>query len=104
MNLFGIWQMQKIEQVYAVPNPTLPAPETFNFLFKNAIYCKKRENLHAALVSQVLKKWTFPLSTKLRSPERCLKCNFWEPLQAKKDWKINSKEDSEKEKREKDEL
>ena len=66
MNLFGIWQMQNVEQVHPVSISTLPAPETFNFLFKNTIYCKKSENLHAALVSQVLKTSTFPLSTKLR--------------------------------------
>ena len=75
MNLFGIWQMQKIEQVYAVPNPTLPAPETFNFLFKNAIYCKKRENLHAALVSQV------PQKSKISPPAGQTKCRS---LQIKK--------------------
>ena len=85
MNLFGIWQMQKIEQVYAVPNPTLPAPETFNFLFKNAIYCKKRENLHAALVSQV------PQKSKISPPAGQTKCRS---LQIKKSnikhWDQNS--------------
>ncbi len=59
MNLLGIWQMQKIEQVYAVPNPTLPAPETFNFLFKKRDLLQKRENLHAALVPQVLRSELF---------------------------------------------
>ena len=41
MNLFGIWQIQNVEQVHALSIPTLPAPETFNFFFKNMNYCKK---------------------------------------------------------------
>ena len=61
MNLFGIWQIQNVEQIHALSVSTLPAPETFNFFFKNMIYCKKPENLHAALASQVPEKSTFPL-------------------------------------------
>ena len=41
LNIFGFCQIQKIEQVYAVHNTTLPAPETFNIFFKNTIYWKK---------------------------------------------------------------
>ena len=41
LNIFGFCQIQKIEQVYAVHNMTLPAPETFKIFFKNTIYWKK---------------------------------------------------------------
>ena len=44
MNLFGIWQIQNVEQVHALSIPTLPALETFNFFFKNMDYYKKLEN------------------------------------------------------------
>ena len=35
--------MQNVEQVHPVSISTLPAPETFNFFFKNTIYCKQRK-------------------------------------------------------------
>ena len=59
-NIFGFCQIQKIEQVYAVHNMTLPAPETFKIFFKNTIYWKKTENLHATLDSQAMTStgWT----------------------------------------------
>ena len=41
MNLLGIWQIQNVEQVRPVSIPTLSAPETFNFFFKNTNYCTK---------------------------------------------------------------
>ena len=37
-NICGFCQIQKIEQVYAVHNTALPAPETFKISFKNTIY------------------------------------------------------------------
>ena len=48
MNLFRIWQIQNVEQVRPVSIPTLPAPETFNFFFKDTVYFLKmspRSNL-----------------------------------------------------------
>ena len=53
MNLFHIWSIQKIEQVYAVPTRILPASGDLNFFSKNTIHSKKVENLHANLDSQV---------------------------------------------------
>ena len=44
MNLLGIWQIQNVEQVRPVSIPTLSAPETFNFFFKNMNYCTKLKN------------------------------------------------------------
>ena len=40
-NLFGIWTIQNVEQVYLVSDPILPASETFNRTFKNMNYCKQ---------------------------------------------------------------
>ena len=53
MNLFWIWQIQKLEQVHPVSVPTLPASETINQTFKNMIYWKKHWKLHAALETKV---------------------------------------------------
>ena len=72
-----------------------PSSWNLQFLFQKHDLLQKSENLHAALDSQVWKKSTFTLSTKFRSPVPP-KCNFWEPLQAKKDWNFNSKEESDK--------
>ena len=44
MNLLGIWQIQKLEQVHPVSVPTLPASETINQTFKNMIYCRHQKN------------------------------------------------------------
>ena len=41
INFFHIWQIQNLEQVYPVSVLLLPAPESLNSFFKNAIYCKK---------------------------------------------------------------
>ena len=40
MNLFGIWHIQKLEQVHPVSVPTIPATETINQTIKNMIYWK----------------------------------------------------------------
>ena len=48
VNLFGIWQIQKLEQVHLVLVPTLPASKTINQTFKKHDLLKKTENLHAA--------------------------------------------------------
>ena len=54
-NILGIWTIENVEQVYLVSDPILPASETFNQTFKNMNYCKKTENLHATLDSQLIK-------------------------------------------------
>ena len=58
LNLLGFCQIQKIEQVYAVHTAILQELETFKILFKNTIYCKKTENLHATLDSQAMTSTT----------------------------------------------
>ena len=42
-SIFGIWNIQNVEQVYLVSDPILPASETFNQTFKNVNYCKNME-------------------------------------------------------------
>ena len=49
LNLFGIWQIQFLEQVLLVSVPTLPAYETINFQF-----IEKTGHLHVTLDSQLV--------------------------------------------------
>ena len=74
MNLLGIWQIQNVEQVRPVSIPTLPAPETFNFFFKNTIYCKKlkicmRPWIRRFSISDVYPSKIEPLVTYIKSIE-----------------------------------
>ena len=52
LNLLGFCQIQKIEQVMPEVTVILQELETFKIFFKNTIYYKKTQNLHATLDSQ----------------------------------------------------
>ena len=52
--MFGIWNIQNVEQVYLVSDPILPASETFNQNFLKREWLQKPDKMHTPLDSQLV--------------------------------------------------
>ncbi len=55
MKLFGIWQIENVQQIHALSVPTLPAPETFNFFFKSTNHYTKLNICMRPWIFQMIK-------------------------------------------------